>query len=51
MFIPTGVYFSVVFVTVKATTKDLSAKKIFVRVNRIAEEIGSNYINERIRFK
>jgi hypothetical protein len=51
MFIPTGVYYSVVFVTVEAATKDLSAKEIFVRVNRIAEEIGLNDINERIRFE
>jgi hypothetical protein len=51
MFIPTGVYFSVVFMIVQAATKDLSAKEIFVRVNRIAEEIGINDTNERIRFE
>jgi len=51
MFIPTGVYFSVVFVTVQAATKDLNAKEIFVGINRIAEEIGLNDTNERIRFE
>jgi hypothetical protein len=51
MFIPTGVYFSVVAVSVKATTKDLSAKEIFVGVNRIEEEIGLNDVSERIKFE
>jgi hypothetical protein len=51
MFIPTGVYFSMVFVTVEAATKDLTAKEIFVGVNRIAEEIWLNDVNERTRFE
>jgi hypothetical protein len=51
MFIPTGVYFAVVFVTVEAATKDLGAKEIFVRVNRITEKIELNDINGRIRFE
>jgi hypothetical protein len=50
MFIPTGVYFSVVFVTVEAATKGLSAKEIFVGVNRISQEIWVNDVNERTRF-
>lgn len=37
--------------TIEVTEKGLSAKEIFVRVNRIAEEIGLNDINERIRFE
>ena len=37
--------------TVEVTEKGLSAKEIFVLVNRIAEEIGLNDINERIRFE
>jgi hypothetical protein len=41
----------VVFVTVQAATKYLSAKEIFVHVNRIAEETGLNDTNERIRFE
>jgi hypothetical protein len=43
----TGAYFSVAFVTVEAETMNSIAKIIFVRVNRITEEIGSNDINER----